>query len=91
MWDNPSRGAPNRLRKKVLRRDGNRCVQCGSSERLEVDHILNVAQGGTNHPSNLQTLCVGCHREKSQGEALRARVAKQKRRQLPVEQHPGVL
>ena len=91
MWENPSRGAPHRLRKEVLCRDGNRCVRCGSVERLEVDHILNVAQGGTHHPSNLQTLCAGCHREKSQREAFRARAVKRRRRRLPVERHPGVL
>ncbi|WP_408930992.1 HNH endonuclease [Corynebacterium sp. YSMAA1_1_D6] len=53
--------------------------------------MLNVAQGGTHHPSNLQTLCVGCHREKTQREAFRARAVKRMRRRLPVGRHPGVL
>ena len=69
MWENPSRGAPHRLRKQTLQRDGNRCVQCGSAERLEVDHILNVARGGTHRLDNLQTLCHHCHKAKTARES----------------------
>lgn len=90
MWENPSRGAPHRLRKEVLRRDGNRCVQCGNTQHLEVDHILNVARGGTHNLDNLQTLCHTCHREKSQQEARQARAAKRARLKLPPAHHPGV-
>ena len=28
----------------------------------EVDHILPLAEGGTNDPDNLRSLCRGCHR-----------------------------
>lgn len=90
MWENPSRGAPHRLRKEVLRRDGNRCVQCGNTNRLEVDHIINIANGGTHNLDNLQTLCADCHREKSQQEARQARAAKRARLKLPPARHPGV-
>lgn len=90
MWENPSRGAPHRLRKEVLCRDGNRCVKCGNTQRLEVDHILNVARGGTHNLDNLQTLCHHCHREKSQQEARQARAAKRARLKLPPAHHPGV-
>lgn len=90
MWKNPSRGAPHKLRKQALQRDGDQCVQCGNTEHLEVDHILNVARGGTHRLDNLQTLCAACHREKSQREALQARARKQARRRLPVMPHPGV-
>jgi len=36
---------------------------------LELDHIVNVAQGGTDDESNLQSLCVSCHKVKSQKES----------------------
>ena len=45
-------------------RDNNRCVFCGSRDRLEVDHIIPAAIGGTNDVSNLQTLCKKCNRRK---------------------------
>lgn len=43
------------------------CVQCGSTHRLNVDHI--VAHKGNEalrlDPSNLQTLCASCHSRKT--------------------------
>src|SRR5215472_1775447 len=47
----------------ALKRDGHRCVSCGAKERLQVDHITPVAEGGTHHLANLRTLCEGCHRK----------------------------
>ncbi len=34
----------------------------------EVDHIVRLADGGTDHPSNLQSLCEDCHKEKTAAE-----------------------
>ena len=31
---------------------------------MEVDHILPLSRGGTDHPNNLQVLCPGCNRSK---------------------------
>ena len=90
MWENPSGGAPHKLRKEVLHRDGNRCVKCGSTEHLEVDHILNVARGGTHHLDNLQTLCAACHREKTRHEISKGRQRRINRAKYPKEQHPGL-
>jgi 5-methylcytosine-specific restriction protein A len=60
----------------VMRRDGFRCRACGRRGRkrdLEVDHIVEIAAGGASlEYSNLQTLCRGCHREKTSA-FLRAR------------------
>jgi hypothetical protein len=50
-------------KKAILARDIS-CRQCKSMERLEVDHVLAVAFGGTNDISNLQILCRKCNREK---------------------------
>lgn len=41
----------------------------------EVDHIIPLAEGGSNEPSNLQALCLMCHRVKSN----RASVGKAKK------------
>lgn len=58
------------LRLAAKRRDGFKCVQCGESGRLEVDHIKPVR----THPElsfaleNLQTLCIRCHSAKTKLE-----------------------
>ena len=59
---------PRSERDAVLRRDHQTCRQCGARQedgvRLEVDHIVPVARGGTNDPYNLQTLCRACNQTK---------------------------
>ena len=56
---------PNDMRNRVLARDGHRCTQCGSTIRLEVDHIRAVSQGGRHEATNLRTLCHSCHATKT--------------------------
>ncbi len=56
-----------RLRWKVLQRDNFTCTRCGRTSpyvRLEVDHKIPLAKGGTNDEKNLQTLCYQCNRGK---------------------------
>lgn len=58
---------PRRVRFQVLHRDGFACVYCGRRSpevTLEPDHLLPVAAGGTNDPSNLVTSCWDCNRGK---------------------------
>jgi hypothetical protein len=52
------------LRRKVIIRDGEKCIACGSISRLTVDHIRELSLGGTNEMSNLRTLCAGCHEDR---------------------------
>ncbi len=62
-----SRYIPDSVRVNVLTRDNYRCVFCGVTSKeapLEVDHIIPFAQGGSNDPSNLQTLCRRCNQGK---------------------------
>lgn len=40
---------------------GNKCQKCGSSDRLDVHHILPLTRGGTNNTLNLIVLCHACH------------------------------
>ncbi len=56
---------PEDVRIFVWKRDGGTCVQCGSQERLEFDHIIPVAKGGSNTGRNIQLLCETCNRRKS--------------------------
>lgn len=56
-------------RADCLARDEYRCVQCGSEEELEADHILELAL----YPDlafdvdNLRTLCRPCHELRTRG------------------------
>ncbi len=52
------------LSREVKSRDGNRCSLCGSTDRLEVHHIIPLSKGGSNSKRNLITLCYSCHNVK---------------------------
>lgn len=54
-------GVARATRRLVLERDDYRCVLCGATEHLEVHHIVTRAEGGSNDPDNLVTLCMACH------------------------------
>ncbi|MEG4914717.1 MULTISPECIES: HNH endonuclease [unclassified Microcoleus] len=60
----------------VLARDKWKCLSCGRSARedgvlLEVDHIIPRSKGGSDHMSNLQTLCKKCNIGKSNRDSTR--------------------
>ena len=49
------------MRAYVIRRDGGRCVRCGSRVNLQAHHVVPTAFGGLDIPSNLRTHCENCH------------------------------
>jgi 5-methylcytosine-specific restriction endonuclease McrA len=53
------------LRAKILERDKFTCLRCGVKFRyqkeLSVHHLISRSEGGSNHRSNLVTLCHPCH------------------------------
>jgi hypothetical protein len=57
------------LRNQIYARDRYTCQKCGAKKgdlgvQLVIDHKKPVKRGGTNHPSNLQTLCSLCNSKK---------------------------
>jgi hypothetical protein len=56
---------PKAVQREVWRRDRGRCVECGSKENLEFDHLLPLSKGGANTVRNIQILCQECNRRKS--------------------------
>jgi len=52
------------FRLMIFSRDGFKCKSCASPNRLSVDHIIPVVKGGSDDPSNLQTLCLPCNLSK---------------------------
>ena len=65
------RDISERLRFKILLRDGFRCKKCGRSPlnefnvELQVDHILPWSKGGETIVENLETKCKECNLGKS--------------------------
>lgn len=49
-----------KIRAQILALDAYTCRMCGGTA-TEVDHIMRVIDGGTDHPSNLRSLCHDCH------------------------------
>lgn len=60
----PSRYVPRKVRDEVMERDGRRCLACGSTENLEIDHVRPISAGGRSEAANLQVLCRVCNRRK---------------------------
>lgn len=66
-----------RTRKRILSRDKGLCQVCLRSGRYRparhVDHVVPKFEGGSDDDSNLQSICLGCHAEKTAEEARRGR------------------
>lgn len=60
--DRGRRNLPADVRRRVLERDGHRCQQCGTTDRLEIDHVIPLRHGGDFlDMGNLQVLCKSCN------------------------------
>lgn len=51
-----------KLRPQILLRDNYKCVLCQSVSNLEIHHIIPLSVKLIDSPSNLVSLCTGCHR-----------------------------
>ena len=51
----------NSHRKEMLDNNWGFCVNCMSTENLEIHHIVPLANGGNHIPWNTVTLCRSCH------------------------------
>lgn len=54
--------------KSVLIKYGNRCLCCGSTEDITIDHIKPLSKGGLNTIDNVQPLCHACNSNKRDTE-----------------------
>lgn len=62
-YDEPSRRISMEVKREVWRRDGGKCVKCGSRANLEYHHIIPFSKGGSNTARNIELLCEKCNRE----------------------------
>lgn len=60
--------ALQKMRKRIMQEQP-LCVMCDSlgivTQGAELDHILPLYKGGDNNDSNLQMLCIECHKKKT--------------------------
>jgi 5-methylcytosine-specific restriction endonuclease McrA len=77
-WDirNPDRRAAREIRRgmrligkqeeweSLCRNCGYRCLACGETKNLTVDHVVALARGGSGDIANIQPLCMDCNRKK---------------------------
>lgn len=54
-----------KYQRQILKRDGYKCVYCGSNEKLGLDHVFPRSRGGADTPDNLVAACFPCNRKKS--------------------------
>lgn len=55
----------NELRRIIMEKDNGSCVECGSYDNLQIDHIFPWSKGGLTEVSNLQLLCKNCNYQKA--------------------------
>ena len=95
-WDNKNntRHVPHKLQRQCFQRDNYTCTHCGlrtiKAGQLHADHIRSKSTGGPDDLENLRTLCVPCHKTRTDAENKARRQAKAKRLKLPEPKHPGL-
>ena len=52
------------VKKYVYGKYGNRCLCCGSYEKISLDHVIPISKGGKDEIENLQPLCKSCNSKK---------------------------
>lgn len=66
----------DKLRKVILTRDKHLCQPCMKKGRVTpartVNHIKPKAQGGTDDPDNLESICDPCHAEETARQSAEA-------------------
>lgn len=49
----------------IVKRQKGRCVVCSKRAKLEMDHVMPLALGGSGHRHNFQGLCRSCNAKKN--------------------------
>lgn len=60
-----SYGSPQKRKaKRAMIAKVGKCLRCGSTKNLTIDHIVPRKQGGSNAQTNWQVLCRPCNQKK---------------------------
>lgn len=77
---------PDRVKMRVHAKAEGRCAKC-TVEALtgQYDHAISLIVGGENRESNLQFLCIPCHKAKTKLDVkLKAKVARVRKRHIGI-------
>jgi hypothetical protein len=58
----PAKPIPEDVKRLVFKRDGGRCLVCGSNELIQYARGVPRSQGGGNDPHHIRLVCAGCTR-----------------------------
>lgn len=77
---------PPRVKLRVYAKAEGLCARCGVEAWAgEYDHAISLILGGQNRESNIQLLCVPCHRAKTKLDVkLKSKVARVRKRHLGI-------
>ncbi|MGY2313133.1 HNH endonuclease [Pseudomonas sp. SDO5522_S412] len=56
-----------KFKKRILDRDGNKCINCPETDGLTLQHVRPYSQGGETSFRNLVTLCERCNQDMGAG------------------------
>lgn len=59
-----ARSAERAVQEKIMARDSYRCIYCGSTENLGLDHVIAYSKGGSSEAFNLVVCCWPCNTKK---------------------------
>ncbi len=71
---NPTSRSVSETKKKYIASQQDwKCAHCKEqlAASFQVDHIIRLADGGTNHVDNLEALCCNCHGKKTMIENMK--------------------
>lgn len=77
---------PPRVKLRIHERAEGRCAKCGlEANPGQYDHAISLILGGRNAESNIQLLCIPCHKAKSRLDVkLKAKVARVRKKHLGI-------
>lgn len=91
---------PEAIRQRVLARDkklGRTCffdfsdICTGLSGRIEIHHVIDAEDGGSDEDHNLISACCPCHRRQSAIDSQKRSVKSANDWKRQPERHPGIL
>lgn len=70
-------------KRNIMVRDGHRCMYCGATEKLTIDHMIPASRGGKTSFENCITACQPCNNKKGNKTPSEARMFPQRQPHCP--------
>jgi 5-methylcytosine-specific restriction protein A len=83
---NDDAAIPPRVQERVADKTNDNCASCGNPAKPgQCDHIIPLILGGKHAESNMQWLCIPCHKLKTARDVkIKAKVARVRKRNLGI-------